>query len=82
MLRRAWQTSRKKQTGHLVGEEEGEVGGEDAVLHVAQHLLVLVRVQFGEDVVMLLAGMEGLVSTCCRMLMVMLKWWFSMVEVE
>ena len=38
----------------LVGEEEGEVGGEDAVLHVAQHLLVLLGAQLGEDVVVLL----------------------------
>ena len=38
----------------LVGEEESEVGGEDAVLDVTQHLLVLVWGQLGEDVVILL----------------------------
>ena len=38
----------------LVGEEEGQVGGEDAVLHVPQDLLVLVWTQLGEDVVILL----------------------------
>ena len=43
----------------LVGEEEGEVGGEDAVLHVAQHLLVLLGAQLGEDVVVLLNTCEG-----------------------
>ena len=34
----------------LVGEEEGEVGGEDAVLHVAQHLLVLLGPEPAQDV--------------------------------
>lgn len=38
----------------LVGEEQGQVGGEDAVLDVAQDLPVLITVQFGEDVVVFL----------------------------
>ena len=38
----------------LVGEEEGQVGGQDAVLHVPQHLLVLIGAQLAEDVVVLL----------------------------
>ena len=32
----------------LVWEEEGEVRGEDAVLHVAEHLLVLLRPKLPE----------------------------------
>ena len=43
----------------LVGEEEGEVGSQDAVLHVPQHLLVLVWTQLGEDVVILLDKDKG-----------------------
>ncbi len=38
----------------LVREEEGEVGGQDAVLDVAQDLAVLLRIQAAEDVVVLL----------------------------
>ena len=38
----------------LVGEEEGEVGGEDGLLHHVQRLLVLLRVQAVEDAVGLL----------------------------
>ena len=34
----------------LVGEEKSEVGGEDAVLHVAQHLLVLLGPEPAQDV--------------------------------
>ena len=38
----------------LVGEEESEVGGEDAVLDVADHRLVLLGVQVPQQVVLLL----------------------------
>ena len=38
----------------LVGEEESEVGGEDAVLDVADHRLVLLGVQVAQQVVLLL----------------------------
>ena len=38
----------------LVGKEEGEVGCKDAVLHVADHGLVLLRVQVSQQVVLLL----------------------------
>ena len=38
----------------LVREEEGEVGGEDAVFDVAEDLSVLLRVEFLEDVVILI----------------------------
>ena len=38
----------------LVGKEEGEVGCKDAVLHVADHCLVLLRVQVSQQVVLLL----------------------------
>ena len=38
----------------LVGKEESEVGCEDAVLHVADHRLVLLRVQVSQQVVLLL----------------------------
>ena len=38
----------------LVGKEEGEVGCKDAVLHVADHCLVLLRVQVAQQVVLLL----------------------------
>ena len=38
----------------LVGEEESQVGGQDAVLHVADHCLVLLRVQVAQQVVLLL----------------------------
>ena len=34
----------------FVWKEEGEVGGEDAVLHVAQHLLVLLRAELPDAV--------------------------------
>ena len=49
----------------LVGKEEGEVGCKDAVLHVADHGLVLLRVQVSQQVVLLLIpnksyfGFEG-----------------------
>ena len=39
----------------LVGEEESQVGGQDAVLHVADHRLVLLRVQVAQQVVLLLS---------------------------
>ena len=38
----------------LVGEEKGQVCGQDAVLHVPQHLLVLIRAQLAEYIVVLL----------------------------
>lgn len=38
----------------LVGKEEGQVGGQDAVLDVAQDLPIFLGVQLGEDVVVLL----------------------------
>ena len=38
----------------LVGEEQGQVGGEDGLLHHVQHLLVLLRVKTVEDAVGLL----------------------------
>ena len=38
----------------LVGEEESEVGGKDAVLDVADHRLVLLGVQVAQQVVLLL----------------------------
>ena len=38
----------------LVGEEEGEVGGEDGLLHHVQRLLVLLGVEAVEDAVGLL----------------------------
>jgi len=38
----------------LAGEELDQIGGQDAVLDVAQHLLVLVAVEFAEDVVAVL----------------------------
>ena len=39
----------------LVGEEESQVGGQHAVLHVADHRLVLLRVQVPQQVVLLLS---------------------------
>ncbi len=55
-----WQVPRERlllenvPESSLVGEEQREVGGEDAVLDVAQDLPVLVVIQFGKDVVVLL----------------------------
>ena len=55
----------------LVGEEESKVGCEDAVLHVADHRLVLLRVQVSQQVVLLLVANRcyfGVLvfGTCCR----------------
>lgn len=78
----------------FVGEEQREVGGEDAVLDVAKDLPVLVRVQLGENVVVFLNKINKnnrlfcqnlfaqKMSTCCSMLTVILKWWCSIVDVE
>ena len=46
----------------LVREEEGQVRGQDAVLHVPQHLLVFIRAQLAEYIVMLLKNGDKLVK--------------------
>ena len=57
-----WQIPRKgvflENVGEpgLVGEEERQVRGKDAVLDVAQDLAVLLGVQAGEDIVVFLIG--------------------------
>ena len=54
----------------LVGKEESEVSCKDAVFHVADHRLVLLRVQVSQQVVLLLISNKsyfgGLRETCCR----------------
>ena len=43
----------------LVGEEQGQVGGQNAVLDVAQDLSILVMIQLGKDVVVFLRQIKG-----------------------